>query len=178
MTFPRCRLRRRERRRWWWRRSRQTAGIAGRLPSSRCSSSLRPWRWCATQDPKLPIAPTIVVPPDIHLQQPTCPTWAIRFRICRLCLRMEPAPAAALAPAAAAASVRAKVPDSALVTAAAPAAERSTLAVVFPLRKDLCPEPEYSEEARKVKHFRAQCVLWLSRRVRMVSRATSGWLAL
>jgi outer membrane biosynthesis protein TonB len=34
------------------------------------------------------------------------------------------------------------------------------LAAVFPLRKDLSPEPEYSEEARKAK-FQGTCVLWL-----------------
>ena len=63
--------------------------------------------------------------PRLSCSSPTCPTWAIRFRICRRCLRMEPALAAALAPVAAAASVRAKVPDLARVTAVAPAVERS-----------------------------------------------------
>ena len=73
--------------------------------------------------------------PTLTCSSPTCPTWAIRCRICRRCLRMELAMAAALAPAAVAASVRAKVPDMALVTAAAPVAECSAWAVVFPLRK-------------------------------------------
>ena len=91
-----------ERRRGRWWRSRQTAGIArpsaqavdaadhsahgrGAQPGTETAQSPRP-SWFL---------------PTFTCSSRTCPTWAIRFRICRRCPRMEPALAAALAPAAA-----------------------------------------------------------------------------
>src|SRR5208282_5932607 len=46
---------------------------AGRLPKQSMQQFTPPMVVVRNQDPKLPIAPTIVVPPDIHLQQPNLP---------------------------------------------------------------------------------------------------------
>ena len=45
----------------------------GRLPKQSMQQFTPPMVVVRNQDPKLPIAPTIVVPPDIHLQQPNLP---------------------------------------------------------------------------------------------------------
>ena len=107
----------------------------GRLPKQSMQQFTPPVAVVRNLHPKLRIAPTIVVPPDIHLQQPNMPDLGDPLSHLPPCLRMERAMAAALAPVTAAALVRAKVRDSALAMAAAPAAVRSGLAVVFPLRR-------------------------------------------
>ena len=74
---------------------------------------------------------------------------------------MELAMEAALAPAAAAASVRAKVPDMALVAAVASVVELFHVGGGVSAPKAIySPDPEYSEEARKAK-YQGTCVLWL-----------------
>ena len=95
----------RRRRRWW--RSRQTAGIAGTFAQavhaadhSAAGRGAQP----ESEAAKLPRPSWFL--PIFTCSSRICPTWAIRFRVCRRCPRMELAMAAELAPVVVAASVR------------------------------------------------------------------------
>jgi hypothetical protein len=169
MIFPRCRLRRRERRRWWWRRSRQTAGITRPFAQAVDATDHSAHGGGAQPGSEAAVAPTIVVPPDIKLQQPNVPDLGNPLS------HLPSVPSNGTGSGGGIGSGSGGGVGSGEGPGYGPGHGGGTGGGLFRVGGGVSapkviyrPDPEYSEEARKAK-FQGTCVLWLSRR--------SGWQA-
>ena len=113
------------------------------------------------QDPKLPIAPTIVVPPDIHLQQPNLPDLGDPLS------HLPSVPSNGTGSGGGIGSGSGGGVGSGEGPGFGPGHGGGTGGGVFHVgggvsapKAIYAPDPEYSEEARKVKHM-GTVVLWL-----------------
>src|SRR5208282_5210384 len=118
---------------------------AGRLPKQSMQQFTPPMVVVRNQDPKLPIAPTIVVPPDIHLQQPNLPDLGNPLS------HLPSVPSNGTGSGGGIGSGHGGgTGGGAFHVGGGVSAPKQIYA----------PDPEYSEEARKVKHM-GTVVLWL-----------------
>ena len=149
------------RRRWWW-RSRQTAGIAG--PSAQAVDAAdhsAAGRGAQPATETAEVAPTIVVPPDIHLQQPNMPDLGDPLS------RLPSVPSNGTGYGGGIGTGSGGGVGSGSGPGYGPGSGGGTGGGVFRVgggvsapRKIYDPDPEYSEEARKAK-YQGTCVLYV-----------------
>ncbi len=134
---------------------------AGRLPKQSMQQFTPPMVVVRNQDPKLPIAPTIVVPPDIHLQQPNLPDLGNPLS------HLPSVPSNGTGSGGGIGSGSGGGVGSGEGPGFGPGHGGGTGGGAFHVgggvsapKAIYAPDPEYSEEARKVKHM-GTVVLWL-----------------
>jgi TonB family protein len=134
---------------------------AGRLPKQSMQQFTPPMVVVRNQDPKLPIAPTIVVPPDIHLQQPNLPDLGNPLS------HLPSVPSNGTGSGGGIGSGSGGGVGSGEGPGFGPGHGGGTGGGAFHVgggvsapKQIYAPDPEYSEEARKVKHM-GTVVLWL-----------------
>ena len=134
---------------------------AGRLPKQSMQQFTPPMVVVRNQDPKLPIAPTIVVPPDIHLQQPNLPALGNPLS------HLPSVPSNGTGSGGGIGSGSGGGVGSGEGPGFGPGHGGGTGGGAFHVgggvsapKAIYAPDPEYSEEARKVKHM-GTVVLWL-----------------
>jgi periplasmic protein TonB len=126
----------------------------GRLPKQSMQQFTPPLAVVRNLDPKLPIAPTIVVPPDIHLQQPNVPDLGDPMS------RLPSVPSNGTGGGGGIGSGSGGGVGSGEGPGFGPGYGGGTGGGVFRVgggvsapKEIYAPEPEYSEEARKVKQM-------------------------
>jgi TonB family protein len=126
----------------------------GRLPKQSMQQITPPLAVVRNLDPKLPIAPTIVVPPDIHLQQPNVPDLGDPMS------RLPSVPSNGTGGGGGIGSGSGGGVGSGEGPGFGPGYGGGTGGGVFRVgggvsapKEIYAPEPEYSEEARKVKQM-------------------------
>ena len=133
----------------------------GRLPRQSMQQFTPPAAVVHNLDPKLPIAPTIVVPPDIHLQQPNLPDLGDPLS------HLPSVPSNGTGYGGGIGSGSGGGVGSGEGPGYGPGHGGGTGGGAFKVgggvsapKAIYAPDPEYSEEARKVKHM-GTVVLWL-----------------
>ncbi|MGA7291763.1 MAG: energy transducer TonB, partial [Terriglobales bacterium] len=133
----------------------------GRLPKQSMQQFTPPLAVIRNQDPKLPMAPTIVVPPDIKLQQPNLPDLGDPMS------HLPSVPSNGTGSGGGIGSGSGGGVGSGSGPGYGPGYGGGTGGGVFHVGGGVSapkviyqPDPEYSEEARKAK-FQGTCVLWL-----------------
>jgi len=133
----------------------------GRLPRQSMQQFTPPAAVVRNLDPKLPIAPTIVVPPDIHLQQPNLPDLGDPLS------HLPSVPSNGTGYGGGIGSGSGGGVGSGEGPGYGPGHGGGTGGGAFKVgggvsapKAIYAPDPEYSEEARKVKHM-GTVVLWL-----------------
>ncbi len=133
----------------------------GRLPKQSMQQFTPPAAVVRNLDPKLPIAPTIVVPPDIHLQQPNLPDLGDPLS------HLPSVPSNGTGYGGGIGSGSGGGVGSGEGPGYGPGHGGGTGGGAFKVgggvsapKAIYAPDPEYSEEARKVKHM-GTVVLWL-----------------
>jgi len=126
----------------------------GRLPKQSMQQITPPMAVVRNLDPKLPVAPTIVVPPDIHLQQPNMPELGDPLS------HLPSVPSNGTGSGGGIGSGNGGGVGSGEGPGYGPGRGGGTGGGVFRVgggvsapKEIYAPEPEYSEEARKVKHM-------------------------
>jgi len=126
----------------------------GRLPKQSMQQFTPPMVVVRNLDPKLPVAPTIVVPPDIHLQQPNMPELGDPLS------HLPSVPSNGTGSGGGIGSGNGGGVGSGEGPGYGPGRGGGTGGGVFRVgggvsapKEIYAPEPEYSEEARKVKHM-------------------------
>ena len=133
----------------------------GRLPKQSMQQFTPPMVVVRNPDPKLPVPPTIVVPPDIHLQQPNLPDLGDPLS------HLPSVPSNGTGSGGGIGSGRGGGVGSGEGPGFGPGHGGGTGGGAFHVgggvsapKQIYAPDPEYSEEARKVKHM-GTVVLWL-----------------
>jgi len=133
----------------------------GRLPKQSMQQFTPPMVVVRNPDPKLPVPPTIVVPPDIHLQQPNLPDLGDPLS------HLPSVPSNGTGSGGGICSGRGGGVGSGEGPGFGPGHGGGTGGGAFHVgggvsapKQIYAPDPEYSEEARKVKHM-GTVVLWL-----------------
>src|SRR6202050_1411612 len=133
----------------------------GRLPKQSMQQITPPMAVVRNLDPKLPVAPTIVVPPDIKLQQPNMPDLGDPMS------HLPSVPSNGTGAGGGMGSGSGGGVGSGEGRGFGPGRGGGTGGGVFHVgggvsapKAIYAPDPEYSEEARKAK-FQGTCVLWL-----------------
>ena len=133
----------------------------GRLPKQSMQQFTPPMAVVRNLDPKLPVAPTIVVPPDIHLQQPNMPDLGDPLS------HLPSVPSNGTGSGGGIGSGSGGGVGSGEGPGYGPGHGGGTGGGAFRVgggvsapKQIYAPDPEYSEEARKVKHM-GTVVLWL-----------------
>ena len=133
----------------------------GRLPKQAMHQFTPPMAVVRNLDPKLPVAPTIVVPPDIHLQQPNMPDLGDPLS------HLPSVPSNGTGSGGGIGSGSGGGVGSGEGPGYGPGHGGGTGGGAFRVgggvsapKAIYAPDPEYSEEARKVKHM-GTVVLWL-----------------
>ncbi len=133
----------------------------GRLPRQSMQQFTPPAAVVRNLDPKLPVAPTIVVPPDIHLQQPNLPDLGDPLS------HLPSVPSNGTGYGGGIGSGSGGGVGSGEGPGYGPGHGGGTGGGAFKVgggvsapKQIYAPDPEYSEEARKVKHM-GTVVLWL-----------------
>jgi|HubBroStandDraft_4_1064222.scaffolds.fasta_scaffold17399_2 protein TonB len=133
----------------------------GRLPKQSMQQITPPMAVVRNLDPKLPVAPTIVVPPDIKLQQPNMPDLGDPMS------HLPSVPSNGTGAGGGIGSGSGGGVGSGEGPGFGPGRGGGTGGGVFHVgggvsapKAIYAPDPEYSEEARKAK-FQGTCVLWL-----------------
>ena len=126
----------------------------GRLPKQSMQQITPPAAVIRNLDPKLPVTPTIVVPPDIHLQQPNMPELGDPLS------HLPSVPSNGTGSGSGIGSGSGGGVGSGEGPGYGPGHGGGTGGGVFRVgggvsapKEIYAPEPEYSEEARKVKHM-------------------------
>ena len=148
----------------------------GRLPKQSMQQFTPPMAVVRNLDPKLAVAPTIVVPPQVHLQQPNLPDLGDPLS------HLPSVPSNGTGSGGGIGSGSGGGVGSGEGPGFGPGHGGGTGGGAFRVgggvsapKEIYAPDPEYSEEARKAKHRAQSYCGWLSGR--MAGRAISGWLA-
>jgi TonB family protein len=133
----------------------------GRLPKQAMHQFTPPLAVVRNQDPKLPMEPTIVVPPDIHLQQPNMPDLGDPMS------RLPSVPSNGTGYGGGIGTGSGGGVGSGSGPGYGPGSGGGVGGGAFRVgggvsapKAIYSPDPEYSEEARKAK-YQGTCVLWL-----------------